>query len=305
MHTPQQRGLTTRDPRIACRTLTIAAATMLCLFTTFTSTQAANLTLVIDHDQSYIAAEVHAILGPEGQIADFQATAQSPGADIANYTGTIKIDVQPGTIQLMTGSSMVPDTTGNYKPGDDGTSTPIVNGTSPGNYGFAVAALGAFSILRELDTDFGAPDSYSGTAPLSTTIPAGGIPTTPMNLIGAGPSYTFDLAGQAMSFTAGRRGVVSSIAPDQNAIGGFSGYPTLFGTNGADTGSWDGTTLILPVHSVFTELLTDTPAYYYQRTFLTGQLVAHVVPEPSSLVLLSMAAVGLAGCVWRARRRIA
>ena len=258
---------------------TMVVATALCLFAS--SAQAARLT--VDPNQSFltIGGKIDASSVGGAGYANLVKQAQAAGSLTASYTGWVDIDLQPGTIQLLPGSNMVAATTGNWAPADLGPGNDPVGGSSPANYGITIPQLGAFAQYNTLRLDFGAP-TYA-------------LPSTPVALGGGG---TFDLAGQAMSFTTGRYAIVSGIGNGEDDVVGF---PTVFGTSAADVGSWDGTTLIIPVHSTVTYTLQDTPAIYDTITF-TGQIVA-VIPEPSTMIMAGLGVVGLVTVGYRSRKR--
>ena len=126
---------------------------------------------------------------------------------------------------------------------------------------------------------------------------AGAIASTPMALNGGGQ---FDLDGQAMQFVDGREAFVSNLANvTDNVIGNAA---VVFGTAGADIGTWDGLTLTIPIHSAFTFDITSDFGGIQRTLSFTGQLVARpVVPEPSSFVLAALGLVVLAA--WGRRRK--
>ena len=258
----------------------LAAAVFLLLAPT---TRANIVDFLIDQPASTLL-ETGKVSGP--LIGDHTVVPQAPGSDVTTYYGHIYVDFQPGTIQLLPGSSIRAAVTGNYAPFDPVSSDPVgppAQGTTPGNYGLEIPALGVVAVQYNLMIDFG----YT----------AGAIASTPMAINGGGQ---FDLAGQAMQFVDGREAFVSNLTNvSDNVVGGEA---VAFGTASADIGTWDGLTLTIPIHSTFT--FVQTPEFGgIQRTIsLTGQLVARpVVPEPSSFVLAALGLIGLA--VWRRRMR--
>ncbi len=258
------------------RALVVAVA--LCLFAS--SAQAARLT--VDPNQSFLAIsgniDASSVGGPS--YANLPYLEQATGSMTATYAGWVDIDLQPGTIQLLPGSNMVAATTGIWAPADPGPGNGDPSGgASPANYGISIPQLGVLAEYNTLRLDFGAL-AYS-------------IPSTPMAL--SGPS--FDLTGQAMSFSTGRSALVSGLGNDASDV---SGFPTIFSTNGADVGTWDGTTLTIPVHSTVTYEISSSPLIYNTVQF-TGQIVA-VIPEPSTMIMAGLGVFGLVAVGYRKRK---
>jgi hypothetical protein len=210
---------------------------------------------------------------------------QAAGADTTTYFGHLYVDFQPGTIQLMPGSSISAAINGVWAPHDPVSSNPSgppPAGADPGNYGLAFPTIQLVANQYGLVLDNGAP----------------GIPSTPMAIDGGG---NFALAGQAMHYTAGRQAFVSALG---NSTASTIDFPTIFSTSSADIGNWNvGTqTLTIPIHSKVTFNVTQDFDGIDESNFLTGQLVAvPFVPEPSSFVLAALGLIGLV--VWRRRKR--
>jgi hypothetical protein len=270
----------------------LAAAAVAAFGLIATSAQAAIVNLTIDSSASSLALSGQINAPTIGQ-PNKAYVAQGAGSLTTTYSGTINIDLQPGTIQLLSGSSIVAANSGNWSPApgpggptDDPVGSFGAAGSTPANYGVNIPSFGVQSNFVGLVFDFGVP--------AQAAIPAG-LPSTPVALSGGG---TFNLAGQGMSFIAGRRLLVSPLANDNSSVAGF---PTLFGTNGSATGSWDGTTLIIPVFSTLTYQIEDSPPIDDTVRF-SGFIVARV-PEPSTLIMAGMGVVGLVTVGYRARKR--
>jgi hypothetical protein len=257
-----------------------------------TSAQAAIVNLVIDPSASSLtlSGEINAPTIGQPHKA---FVAQGAGALTTTYSGTINIDLQPGTIQLMPGSSIVAANSGVWSPapGPGGpTDDPVGSfggaGSAPANYGVQIPSFGVQQNYTGLVFDFGVP--------AQDAIPTG-IPSTPVALAAG----SFNLTGQGMSFSAGRQLFVSPLGNDNSSAIGF---PTLFGTNGSGVGSWDGTTLVIPVFSTLTYQIEDSPPIDTTVQF-SGFITARVVPEPSTILMAGMGVVGLVTVGYRARKR--
>jgi hypothetical protein len=223
---------------------------------------------------------------------------QSALADQAGLYGHVYVDVQPNSLQFLAGSSMsfFPRGSGNYAPADTvpndppGSQPPPV-GIQPNSdfgYAFPFSPLNLTATIYNLRWDF--------TAPPQSGLPMG-VPSTPVGLAG----QNFDMSGQAVSYSQGRQVYVSGLGNSSDSIIGF---PALFGTGGSDIGTWDGTTLTVPIHSKIQFNVTSSNGGIDEQVLVSGQIVlTPVVPEPSSMTLLGFGVVGLLSYAWRARKR--
>ena len=121
-----------------------------------------------------------------------------------------------------------------------------------------------------------------------------GAPSIPLPLAGE----NFNLAGQAMSFSAGRQATISYFGNESHSVIGDRFL--LFGSAGSDIGTWDGLILTLPVHSYFSFDVTKDFGGVSEFVSVSGQLVlTPKVPEPSAAALSGLAFMALLVCAWR------
>jgi len=223
---------------------------------------------------------------------------QFAGSDVTSYVGGMFVDIQDNTIQLMPGASITAaigapgagGVPGLFAPFDPVVAPPSL--TTPGlnpnsNYGWAAGGIAGQKLVQYgVQIDNGAP--------------ASGLPSTPMQRAG----INFNLSGQGMSFATGREASTSTLLPEDNVTRSLAGETFLrFGTDRSDIGTWDGVTLTLPVHSVYSFLVTNEHTGVTRSAYITGQLVLVPVPEPSSVSLAAIGLIGLAAWGWRRRKR--
>lgn len=282
-------GVSPRDRRIGRGKVAIAAlAALLCSATT----ARANLVDFVIVQAASSLKQVNKIYGPA--VGSQTSVAQAPGSDTTNVYGHIYVDLNPGTIKLTNSSSISYVTTGNYAPFD-----PVINdpvgpppvGTTPGNYGLAMPGILLSAVQHGIKANF------------STILG----PISNLPLVG----NNFPLGGTALEFTAGRQAFVTALGND---TGDMVGIPTFASgtfndntstyTPGAGMGTWDGTTLTIPINSKFTFRVTSDFGGIDEDVIFTGQIVAvPYIPEPSTVTLLGFGVVGLLSYAWRARKR--
>ncbi len=285
-------GVTPCDRRLDRRKVAIAAAAV--LFLSATSVRANVVEFKLDMDQSYLK-QANKLVGPAlggSKTSVPQVASTGPygeASDKTHWFGSLYVDLQPTTIQLLPGSYMSGVYTGAYVPHDpvisDPVSPPGNTGVEPGNYGIQIAAIGLFAVQYELVIDNGNPSN--------------GFPSTPMPLAG----NNFNMFGQAFQFIDGRQAFISGLGNDTGDL--VNDLFTIMGTAGADIGTWDDftQTLTIPVHSSWSFRVTNDFGGIDEFVNVEGQLVAHPAPEPTTMTLLGFGVVGLLSYVWRARKR--
>ena len=277
---------------LAFKTVAIGALATFLLFAT--NAQANIVVYGVIQSQSYLKYTTK-LVGP-ALGGSKTGLPQYVGSDVTYFYGTMSVDVQDTTIQLLPGAYIsaavgapgdggIP---GRYAPFDPVISDPssaTPGFTDNGNWGVAVAAIGLKSVLYNLRIDNG----YSA------------VPSTPMPLAGS----HFNLAGQALSFSDGRQAFISALGNDTDDVDG--NLLALFGTAGSDIGTIDlipgESTLTLPVHSSFSFVVTNDFGGISQFVDVEGQLVLVPLPEPATMTLLCIGVVALLARSWHVRKR--
>jgi hypothetical protein len=235
--------------------------------------------------------QTNKIYGPA--VGNQNSVAQAPGSDTATVYGHIYVDLNPGTIKLTNLSSISWATTGNYAPYDPVYTDPVGPppvGTTPGNYGLAMPGILLSAVQHGLEANFGGP-----------------LPINDIPLVG----NNFALGGTSLAFTQGRQAFVTALGNDTGdvignplfASGTYNDNTSTY-TPGAGVGTWNGTTLTIPINSKLTFRVTSDYGGIDEDVMFTGQIVAvPFVPEPSTVTLLGFGVVGLLSYAWRARKR--
>ncbi len=222
-------------------------------------------------------------LDPQALFIGFGApvTPGFSGGDIAEYTGTImaKIDLGAGTIEFPGGSAADASVSGIWAPeaggGPPGATIPTLT-TGPGDYGLGLGGL-VWAAIRNLVIDV----------------------TTGVQAIGGGGSFA---GGQTLTLIGGDLDTTDTLGGAFVDPGTTSlvGLPLSNPGAGTITGTEAGVTVTIPISLVQT---VDVGGTAVDLSF-TGTIVATgpVVPEPSSMVLCGMGALGLVGLVARRRK---
>jgi hypothetical protein len=290
-------GATPRDRRFDRRKVAIAASCA-ALFLIATSARANVVEFKVDQDLSSLNYGVKLVgpaLGGAKSSVPQQTNVDAYGdnSDTTHYFGSMYVDIQDTTIQLLPGAYISAVATGSYVPFDpvDHDPSSATPGVTPNaNYGVAVAAIGLQAVLYNLRIDNGWAGNSSNPA---------GNPSTPMALSGG----NFNLSGQAISTVAGRQAFISALGNDTNDV---VGDPLIFfGSAASDIGTWDDTTntLTIPVHSTYSFVVTNDFGGISEFVNVSGQLVLHAAPEPSTMVMAAFGIAGLLSYGWRASKR--
>jgi hypothetical protein len=266
--------------------IVLATGALLSLQSTAT---AAVLEFTVDPAQSVLSISSQtSVLG-----APLDTTPQAPGSLGTSYSGSIFADLTPRTIQLLAGSSLVAGSSGDWLPGTDYSNYPADLDDPSGYISTPVAAN--YGIITDL-TPLGAVLGKQGFSPSA-------IRGLAISLVDAGPKTLagnfFDESDTATDFTAGAVFYSSGGAPPITDLAN-----TVFPGPTVDA---PGSGSLVIVGNEYVLTIPVSFQVSYPVNFLTvtteyrGTIVATApVPEPSTLMLLALAAGSLA--VWRKRK---
>lgn len=247
----------------------------------------------------------------------------NPGSLTAYYSGSLLANVTPTTIDFPGGSSMDANIfTGTY-PEVSAAPVPLapqigggasgVPGSDPADYGVSITlkALGLFT-------------AASGNAALRNAVADLQQNTGILNqaLIGTPGTQTFAttgnigvaLTGGNLDYNLNGATVLGQTVPNIFGTGSLAGAPIAVSTGGVGTLTTvivdpvrqiENLMLVVPIKSTVTEVITGSTAATVVIN-LTGQVAAYAtyqVPEPGSIVMLSMGGVALASVGYRRMRR--
>jgi hypothetical protein len=229
--------------------------------------------------------------------------AEPDPSNVTNAYGIITLDVvgdpmAGGTISFVPGLSSIGYLSPYpYFPWRDAANNIV---SPPGG----IPTLSQVGLEIYLDFGFG-PEPGGGFANISGL--SHGFGDAGTGMIDGGPALpwvapgTYVAAGlNALMAKSGRQDLFGAVTDSINlatAGPGSTPFPSPFAGNFV---SWDGTLLTIPLGFVLT--FTDDGVDYEITTF--GSLVAtHFIPEPASMIMLGVGAIGLVGCCWRARKR--
>ncbi len=203
--------------------------------------------------------------------------------DVAHYSGNLKVRVTPGTsIEFTNQCEIDALNSGIWLPADGlgPLYPPLPSGLFP-PFGFPPGALAEYGHVLPGGA-LGA--AFTAIRGLEAVLTSGALPLV-------GPAFP---SGQLMTVTAG--------TTDFNSFGvvgaalGFGTLPItgLAGVNGAPAGSLVGPVLTIPISLVIGIPLDPPPDPVTTVTLImSGTLVATLIPEPSTFVLLGVGLVGL------------
>jgi hypothetical protein len=222
-------------------------------------------------------------------------------------SGNLLVTLAPGSIQFsaLGGNQMVLTTTGNYQPGEDGAGNlpPVSPGAQAGNFGAKVIAIGETS--RDYGWAFDSPVSLDPTLSHPAALSTDGL-------------GNFNAHGLELLQNQGFEDILRSIAnPSKTNLAGLiipvdgNNGPSGIGgfqANGSVVGNIDPIThhLVIPINEVlYSPVIFSQTLLGYEVLALNGRIVADqsiMVPEPSSLTLLTFASLTF-GCARFVRRR--
>ncbi len=313
MHTDYNTGTAPRNRRSAGKAVAIAATAAAILLVT-TPAHAVLVTLTIDPVLSSLGITLEMFdVGTPSDVLKLDDVSVASGygepdpSNVGRPFGTIEMDWDPDvSIQFLTSSSISYLDAFDYYPYRDAIGDVVApsdpNGiAAPAQFGFeqyyspdggANFASGAgFANIHGLSQTFGSP---------ATGVVDGGSPLVFVGGIGGDEYVGADVALSAVGGTLDWFGTVTDSSDLSTFAPGGNPLPTVFAGN---TVTFDGTTLEIPIDFVLNFINGTTN--YTLTTFgsATGTIIAHVIPEPSSIVMLGFGVVGLVGCCLRARKR--
>jgi hypothetical protein len=320
MRMMKKGGYTPSDRRLDRRKVVLAATAVL-LFSTASARAAANVVdFVVNQTLSSLTVTSEQLLNALSPAYPNDTTVPQDGGlgigTMTNYYGHLYIDVQPGSLQLKTGSSLSATQNGNWYPSEDNAGKVTLASTGvkqAGDYGLSYAFTGAKERLDGIRFDAHASSPVMPLSGINFNLGASNLRFTG----GVSDMFNGPVLGLVPPFANFTK---ASLVTAPNALAGtplllLQGYvppgvlPASLGSIAAtgiapwgSSGTWDGTTLILNIHAK--ELIT-AQSYHGIPTLLSfdGQIVYSATPEPSTFTLFGFGVAGLLGYAWRARNR--